>query len=232
MGLRAAFFDVGDTLVEDWTPNDGYRVLARQAIVDAFGERPWLDAFCEASHERLDPEEPTRQETIRWYADWFRENGIECDIDLDVLRSTWAVPLDLVSTPAPGGQEAVRWCKARGLRVVLVTNTLARGDAEVLRDWSRAGLADAIDAVVSSHDVGWRKPHPAMYERALALAGVDPAEAFMVGDNFDADVRGAKRLGLRAIWRRLDGVEPPADVRPDAVVRTLHELPGVVEPWL
>ena len=142
------------------------------------------------------------------------------------------MPLDLVSTPARGGAESLRWCKGRGLAVVLVTNTLSRGDAEVLRDWARFGLADTIDAVVTSHDVGWRKPHPAIFERALALAKVRPAEAFMVGNDLEADVRGAQALGLRAVWRRLDGVPDPNAIRPDATIRTMDELPAAVSPWL
>ena len=132
----------------------------------------------------------------------------------------------------PGAADAVRWCKARGLRVVLVTNTLSRGDAEVLRDWQRAGLADAIDAVVSSHSAGWEKPHPEIYRRALELAGVAPREVFMVGDDPVCDVQGAQAVGLRAVWRRTAHHRLPADVRPDAVLERLDELPAAVGPWL
>jgi putative hydrolase of the HAD superfamily len=116
--------------------------------------------------------------------------------------------------------------------VVLVTNVLSRGDAEVLRDWQRVGLADAIDGVVSSHDVGWRKPHRAMFDRALKLAGVGPGQAFMVGDDAELDVRGAQAVGIRAIWRRTGLSELPAGLVPEAIVATLGELPGIVRPWL
>lgn len=204
----------------------------RRHLVEAFGERAWYDALIAADIEPRDRPDQLRQQTNRWYEGWFAGQGIECDIEIDRLRSTFAVPLDLVSSPAPGGQEAVRWCKAQGLRVVLVTNVLSRGDAEVLRDWRRVGLGDAIDAVVSSHDVGWRKPHRAMFDRALQLADVDPAQAFMVGDDPELDVRGAQRLGIRAVWRRLGEAQLPSAVLPDAIVATLLELPDVVRPWL
>jgi FMN phosphatase YigB (HAD superfamily) len=227
--VRAAFFDVGDTLAEGWLPPDELRPVVRAHLVAAFGERPWYDALIGAD---IEPSDNERQETNRWYEAWFVAQRITCDIEVDRLRSTFAVPLDLVSTPVPGAAAAVRWCKERSLKVVLVTNTLSRGDAEVLRDWERLGLTDAIDGVVSSHDVGWRKPHRAMYERALDLAGVRPAEAFMVGDNPVADVRGAQAVGLRAVLRRTAMHELPADVRPDAVIEHLDELPGVVRPWL
>lgn len=226
--MRAAFFDVGDTLVEGWVPLEERIPLIKQDLVAAFGTRDWLDALAEADLEQPDA---LRQETNRWYEDWFAARGIECDVDVDRLRSACAVPLDLVSRPVPGAADAVRWCKRQGLRIVLVTNTLARGETEVMRDWERAGLADAIDAVATSHDVGWRKPHRAMFDRALELAAVRPNEAFMVGDNPIADVRGAQALGIRAVLRRTDA-PLPADVRPDAVIDHLSELPAVVTPWL
>jgi FMN phosphatase YigB (HAD superfamily) len=227
--VRAAFFDVGDTLVEHWAPADQRQRLIKEELVAAFGSREWFDQLAEAELERPDAE---RQETNHWYEEWFASRGIECDIDVDRLRSACAVPLDLVSTPVPGAADALRWCKGQGLRVVLVTNTLARGDAEVLRDWQRAGLADTIDGIASSHDVGWRKPHRAMFDRALELAAVRPAEAFMVGDNPVSDVCGAQSLGIRAVLRRTDAYALPPDIHPDAVIDQLSELPEVVRPWL
>ncbi|HEV2010872.1 MAG TPA: HAD family hydrolase [Candidatus Limnocylindria bacterium] len=232
MGVRAAFFDVGGTLVEHWSPAAELTAVVRRHLVEAFGERDWYDALIAADIEPRDRPDRLRQETNRWYQAWFAGQGIECDIEIDRLRSTFAVPIDLVAAPAPGGPEAVRWCKAQGLTVVLVTNVLSRGDAEVLRDWRRVGLGDAIDAVVSSHDVGWRKPHRAMFERALKLAAVDPARAFMVGDDPDLDIWGAQSLGIRAVWRRVGDATLPPGVVPDATIATLLELPDAVQPWL
>lgn len=240
MGLRAAFFDVGDTLVEHWAPRETVRAKTRERICSAVGEQPWIDALVAADVEPerakrgwpYDPENE-RQETNAWYEAWFRANGFDLDgIDLDRVRSLFCVPLEEVSVPAPGAFEAVRWCKTRGLHVVLVTNTLSRGDEEVLDDWRRFGLDEAIDGVVSSHSTGWRKPHPAIFERALELAGARPDQAFHVGDNIVADVWGARQLGIRTIWRRV--AEPRADVRvvPDAIVREMSEVPGIVSAWL
>ncbi|HEY8861084.1 MAG TPA: HAD family hydrolase [Candidatus Limnocylindria bacterium] len=229
MGVRAAFFDVGDTLVEHWAPPEQRLPLIKQDLIEAFGTREWFDALVAADLERFDA---VRQDTNRWYEEWFAAQGIECDIEVDRLRSAFAVPLDLVSTPVPGAADAVRWCKRQGLRIVLVTNTLARGDTEVMRDWQRAGLADAIDGIGSSHDVGWRKPHRAMFDRALELAAVRPGEAFMVGDNPIADVRGAQAVGIRAVLRRTGAYPLPPDVHPDAVIDHLSELPAIVTPWL
>jgi FMN phosphatase YigB (HAD superfamily) len=88
--------------------------------------------------------------------------------------------------------------------------------------------------VVSSHSVGWQKPHAAIFRRALELSGVPPSDAVMVGDRMVQDVWGAKRLGMRAIWRRpLAGApQEPVDVEPDATIDDLTELPAVLERWM
>lgn len=241
--MRAALFDVGDTLVEHWAPREQLNELLREALRREFGERAWMDEFVRAEigprrDDALDAAEDAeeaflRQETLRWYEEWFRnaQIGID-DIELDRLRVAMTAPLDLVSTPVPGAFTALRWCKEHDLAVVLVTNTLSRGDDEVWEDWRRFGVADAIDAVVSSHSCGWQKPHPRIFERALALAGARADEAFMVGDRLDADIVGASRLGMRSVWRRTEHKQADVGVRPDATIEDLTQLPAVVTPWL
>ena len=236
MPLRAVFFDVGDTLVQHWKQEEN-RALMLEALRREFGEREWYERFLDAeiappyTHE---VEEHLRQETNRWASEWFRNSQIGIDdIHMDRLRTAVTVPLDLVGSLVPGTREALEWCKAHGLSVVLVTNTLWRGDEEVRRDWERFGLADVIDHVVSSHTVGWQKPHAAIFRRALELAGSAPEGAVMIGDRLRQDVWGAKRLGLGAVWRRpLAGApQEQVDVLPDATIDDLTELPAVLERW-
>jgi len=232
VGLRAAFFDVGDTLVENFSTREASAASARAALVAAFGDRPWFDRFVVADIDPVDDGTLLHQDTTAWMAAWFAAEDLTSDIDLDALRTASVLPLELVSTPVPGAVAAVQWCKANGLAVVLVTNTLYRGDAEVLADWERAGLGPLIDGVVSSHSVGRRKPHPFLFERALELASVRPEEAVMIGDNPIADVRGAGALGLRTVYRRTALRPLPPDVHPDATVDDLTTLPEVLRPWL
>ena len=238
MPLRAAFFDVGDTLVQHWKPDHEIRAMTRDALRREFGEREWLDRFVEAEiapGHRRDSEEDLRQETNRWYEDWFRNSQIGLDdIEIDHFRVATTLPLDLVGSLVPGTPEALRWCKERGLSVGLITNTLSRGDEEVRVDWERFGLAETVDHVVSSHSAGWQKPHAAIFRRALELSGARPEDTVMVGDRMVQDVWGAKRLGMRAIWRRpLAGApQEPVDVEPDAVIDDLTELPAILERWM
>jgi putative hydrolase of the HAD superfamily len=87
-----------------------------------------------------------------------------------------------------------------------------------------------VDAIVLSSDVGKRKPHPAMFERALAELDAGPDEALFVGDRLDADVLGASRVGMRtvqALWFRADDVH--VDVEPDFQAFTQMDVLNVVD---
>jgi putative hydrolase of the HAD superfamily len=68
--------------------------------------------------------------------------------------------------------------------------------------------------------VGYQKPHPAIFEHALDLLGVDSTEAVHVGDDPKADVVGARRAGIEPILVDRHGrAHPPigADAPADGV---------------
>lgn len=77
------------------------------------------------------------------------------------------------------------------------------------------------------------KPSRLFYEAALAAVGAAPEEATMVGDDVEADIGGAKALGLRAILVRTgkfrEETLKAATLAPDAVIGTVAELPAFLE---
>ncbi|MGZ4390449.1 MAG: HAD family hydrolase, partial [Gaiellaceae bacterium] len=83
------------------------------------------------------------------------------------------------------------------------------------RDLGDFGVAARLDAAVFSSEIGRRKPHPAIFQRALELLDADPERTLMVGDRLREDVGGARELGMRtvqALWfvadDNPDGPEP------------------------
>lgn len=60
------------------------------------------------------------------------------------------------------------------------------------------GIADFFETVVTSVEVGWRKPHPIIYSETLSRPGILPNEAIFVGDNYAADFIGPKANGMTA----------------------------------
>ncbi|MEX1103570.1 MAG: HAD-IA family hydrolase [Dehalococcoidia bacterium] len=88
--------------------------------------------------------------------------------------------------------------RMRGYAVGVVTNTIF--PAHLLwRNLSRLGIAGYIDVLVTSVDVGFGKPHPAPYQRALADLKLQPHEAIFVGDREETDIAGARAAGMRAV---------------------------------
>ena len=62
------------------------------------------------------------------------------------------------------------------------------------------GLARFFAVLSDSALVGWTKPDPRIFTYTLTALRVTPQRAWMVGDNFEADIRGAAALGIRTCW--------------------------------
>ena len=90
------------------------------------------------------------------------------------------------------------------------------------------GLLHFFGAVTDSAIVGGVKPSPELFVDTLRALGVPPERAWMVGDNFEADIRPALQLGLRACWLASPGRAAPAGCEPSARIARLPELHGVL----
>jgi putative hydrolase of the HAD superfamily len=82
--------------------------------------------------------------------------------------------------------------------------------------------------VADSGCVGVTKPDPRLFEHALKWPGVTSAPAWMVGDNFDADIRPAASLGLSTAWLAPGGASPETGI-PTVRISTLTELAEVLD---
>jgi putative hydrolase of the HAD superfamily len=94
-----------------------------------------------------------------------------------------------------GARELLEALRHRGLRVGIVSNWSARLPGLV----ERLGIAGSLDFVLASAIERAEKPEPEIFERALARAGVAPAEALHAGDDVEKDVLGPRRVGIRAV---------------------------------
>jgi len=129
----------------------------------------------------------------------------------------------------PGAEEVLAAARARGARTALVSNwDHARAGPAMLE---HTGLAPLLDHVVISETVGFRKPHPRIFEAALAPFGASPQRALHVGDLAASDVHGAGRLGFRTVWinpsgRRWAQEGPPPTATVPGLADLLEPEPG------
>lgn len=93
----------------------------------------------------------------------------------------------------------------------------------------RLGIADYFDAVIASHDARVRseKPDPHIFNYALAAVGVLPEETVHVGDTYEADIVGARDVGIRPILLDRDGTQTG---KWEETIRSLSELPEMLGP--
>ena len=103
-------------------------------------------------------------------------------------------------------------------------------DDYLLPQLQRIGLTFPV--VLSSEMVGAYKPHPLPFLRVLDSLNLEPHEAVYVGDNPFDDVRGAKSVGMNAVWINRDGKTLPKDQpQPDHQITSLAQLPPILENW-
>ncbi len=114
--------------------------------------------------------------------------------------------------------------RGMGLRLGCVTNRPFAGPSFV-EEVEAHGLADLMDVMSISCDIGYMKPHPKIYQHALEELGVAPQNTMMVGDSLRADVAGAQTLGMTGVWRKHHAIkERVQDVEPDYAIDELSEL--------
>lgn len=68
------------------------------------------------------------------------------------------------------------------------------------RKIEKLGLAEYVDFLVTSEEVGIEKPDPAMFAKALQKLDCDSSEALMIGDSWSKDIVGANSMGITSIW--------------------------------
>jgi putative hydrolase of the HAD superfamily len=114
----------------------------------------------------------------------------------------------LVFTPFPDVRPALEYARARGQRLVVVSNW----DISLHEVLERTGIAALVDGIVTSAEAGAPKPAPEAFVRALALAGCGPDDALHVGDSLEEDIVGARNAGIQPVLLRRDGAPGPFGV--------------------
>jgi putative hydrolase of the HAD superfamily len=211
--LEAVLFDWGDTLMRwAWEPElleaghgAGLRAIGREPVPSV--TQRFRDAYLPLLWVPGTLEEVEYPSLVR---ELLREEGIEVGDDelerfLEAEHAAWQPARQLAST-THALLEALR---DRGLKLGLVSNALDP-PALLHRDLRQLGVAERLDVAVFSSEVGWRKPHPEIFERALRALDVAAEQTLFVGDTLATDIAGAAALGMhtcQAVWFRADDDE-------------------------
>ena len=197
--VEAVFFDVDYTLIHPGPVFDGegYRAFARNHGLVADPAR-YEVAVREASSEldRLQ-DQIYRPEPFVRYArrvlTGMGATGNGLDACAMEIYEEWAAcrHFALYEDVRPA---FAALCDA-GYRIGLISNTHRSLDAFQ----THFELKLYVTAAVSSYEQGYLKPHPSIFEAALAAADADAARSVMVGDSLAHDIAGAQQVGMSAV---------------------------------
>ncbi len=121
------------------------------------------------------------------------------------LVDSWREPQ--IWPVAPHAREVLGELKKKGKKLLALSNW----DALLPQVLEATGLAPYFDDVVVSALVGAAKPDERIFRQALRVAEVEPQEALHVGDEEEADGRGAEALGISFLL--VDPLQPQRDLR-------------------
>ena len=234
--LRAVLFDWGDTLME-FRFDEELMDTAFRAGLEALGRDDLAPADEVRAHfrEQFEPLfwAPGTLEEIE-YPGVIRETlgdfGVEVsdeelDRFLEAEHEAWQ-PARVLGATTHALLESLR---SRGLKLGLVSNAFDPGWL-LRRDLEQMGIAERIDFAIFSSEVGKRKPHPEIFERALTALDAAADESLFVGDRLFEDVRGADELGMttvQALWFRAD--ENPDGAVPDHQAFTQMDVLNIAD---
>jgi FMN phosphatase YigB (HAD superfamily) len=147
------------------------------------------------------------------------------------IRRAMALPVADRMKPLPGAIELLAEIRALGMRCIIASNTYWRDAESYWQDFRLLGMADCVDAIVTSVDAGHLKPHPAVFEMAMRVAQSSPERCVVIGNREENDVAPALALGMRTILVYPDDPKP-ASSRAHAAVPDLWECARVLKAML
>lgn len=229
MGIRAILWDVDDTLLA-FPPAEA--AALRLALTGCGLPEPTPEqtarysAENEACWKALERGELTRAALrVRRFERFLSAEGYPAALAPGVAARYEAELAGQVFF-VPGALELLRALRGR-----LPQYAASNGTRRVqLGRLTRAGLLELLDGVFLSETLGAEKPDPAFFDAVCAaLPGLARREILMVGDSLSSDVPGGVRSGLVTCWYNPSGKPLTGPVRPEFEIRSLAELPGILE---
>ena len=232
--VKAVFFDYGNTLIAFGREQvDAFDRSLRRALEELYGPMDTELYNAQRHADRMapyagNPPEYRESDVLEMTANLVRRVYGK-DPGADTLNRLLRVRRDAF-TAVVGAEahvfEMLDRLKNR-YRLGLLSNYPDGG--AIRESLDNTGLRPYFERVAVSGDIGLCKPHPAAFAAALEGTGLAAAEVVYVGDNWLADVQGAKRIGMQMVhfrrWTPPEHFErQPGDLEPDA---TLDHLSGL-----
>ena len=210
MPIRAVLFDLGNTLVSYYQPAEFMPILRRSldACLLTLGHTPLnreaqtelVHQALELNQERADLAVWPLEERLRVLFSHYMPGATLDASSMERLCEAFLQPIFATARVNKDALPVLSGLKRRGVKTAIVSNAPWGSSGRAWRtELARHELFAVVDAVVFCRDVGWRKPHPSPFRRALEVLGAAAKDAAFVGDDPVWDIEGADGAGLLPI---------------------------------
>ena len=93
--------------------------------------------------------------------------------------------------------EMLTYLHSKGYPLHIVTNGFEESQNLKL---VHSGISHFFKNIITSECTGFTKPNPIIFNHALTISNATPKNSIMIGDSFDADILGARSLGMKTIF--------------------------------
>ena len=202
MGIKAVLFDLGNTLVKLWIPETVYhRILTSFKINRSIEEIREALVKAQKDSERLKYEQLFGKIPYEEY--WNKRDGLllrhlGLPLDRKLLRKIQTRWFDYAECPLfPDVKPVLSKLRERGLKMGIIS-TAYEQDIDAITQ--KTGLQkELFEVIVGADTLKKTKPDPEVFKYALTKLKVKPQETLFVGDEIDADYRGAENAGMHAL---------------------------------
>ena len=118
-----------------------------------------------------------------------------------------------------GALELLQYVSERGYGINIITNGFNEIQAQKI---ASSGIGHFFRHVITFETANAKKPDPKIFEYAMELAGASNEDSIMIGDNWVADILGAKKAGMDTVYYNPAGLR--FDETPTHDIRKLEEL--------
>jgi len=235
MQIKALLFDFGDTLIRtdkfdyDLCLRKVHESLVKDNVTVPYEEfkKIYFDVrnrlYKETEHSLREPRFNLRiTKTLQHFSYSFKQE------DAVIVRSVKAfgdavVPMMQIEPYVP---KLLQQLKTEGKYKIGIVSNFAHPTTPLKKTLERFDIAKYFDALIISGEVGWRKPSPKIFKKALQALNVKASETVFIGDSPHHDIEGAKKIGMKTILIKKASINEDEKLgNPDKHITTLEELP-------
>jgi len=237
---RHLFFDLDKTLW-DFETNSYHAMKETFRELHLFDRLPLFDEYFEVYSEinnrlweKYRKQEISKAQLItQRFEESLAEFGIQIDGKAEQINQTYLEIMPSKKNLLPGAIEVLTELKNRNYQIHIITNGFKEVQRKKIR---KSGLAPFISGIFISEETGRPKPHRDIFAHALKSCNARKTESLMIGDNWEADILGAREFGIDQVFFAPNEKAPKEEKTDSATsciqISKLTEIPALLNTFI